>query len=828
MSTSSKYIQLSSSVLMEYVYSDQSQVNVPGNQFRISTAVAPIWKMSNQYTKIDQILNSDYSENIINGSPQGTGNVRNRSFAQIETYKSALLDINKVVPFNDYDSNLTPSAQLPISFSSVQAPVYDTIRLHLVQGFNFELNKGLSLSIKIKRKDGKSLFLCNFVYNRTDSFETLNPSPFFFGGRVYDTYVEIRVLSLYNLEYDYWLGTLTGDTVVEKITDGLGVQRDQQIQVYFSWIRDYITIDEQDYLFTQDTVAIDLPTRDQFETISAYIDESTGGDYVEFYAKYNSVIIEQFINDLNNSGFDFILLHDLTVSEYVSDPSVGGYNWIKTDELQISQVDNYDLPNVYRPIIKNPSAVAYKIDYVVRLYNRNDNSQVWKTASMISYETQKYGRKIGSINLGTNPIKTIIYNKNFVKEIKINKLTETPSSTTKYITSFIDATQISVSFDTLNLDAPVEGKLSNTKRINLPSMQNSASTGNIYSNGLARILIPSSVSFLKFVIYQNNGKSAQTPLNISGIGEIILSFTSNTGEDYEFLEYPTNYTSKTRGEIVYRLNEKESLNVLGFSNRTFNLYLINEKGDKTFLYNGNFYSQNEWKDLQTTNKIVDLEKQITSLTDTKNSYLGTIQQQTNQINQLNSQNLNILNQLRGATADDAQDSQTIATLKSALDSSNDTIQTLNEQVVNLTKELSIEQSKYLKDEGLITALQAQLAEQTLLQTFISVKPTISISDGTIKGGSDSIKDPMVKPSIQYYQAAITNNQASIVSTPSEAMTPVSTPPKTTTPLPTINQTKNIGDNQSVAGSSPNPANDPLRNNTFVERSGRGGGGGISL
>ena len=65
---------------------------------------------------------------------------------------------------------------------------------------------------------------------------------------------------------------------------------------------------------------------------------------------------------------------------------------------------------------------------------------------------------------------------------------------------------------------------------------------------------------MKFVIYQNNGKSAQTPLNISGIGEIILSFTSNTGEDYEFLEYPTNYTSKTRGEIVYRLNEPNGLN----------------------------------------------------------------------------------------------------------------------------------------------------------------------------------------------------------------------------------------------------------------------------
>ena len=32
---------------------------------------------------------------------------------------------------------------------------------------------------------------------------------------------------LYNLIYDYWLGVLTGDTVVERITDFDGVKREQ-------------------------------------------------------------------------------------------------------------------------------------------------------------------------------------------------------------------------------------------------------------------------------------------------------------------------------------------------------------------------------------------------------------------------------------------------------------------------------------------------------------------------------------------------------------------------------------------------------------------------
>jgi hypothetical protein len=750
MATSSKYVQLSSSVLMEYIYADNSQVNVSGNPFRISTNTAPIWKMSNQHTSIDQLMNSDSSESIINGSPIGTSNVRNRSFAQIESYRIALLDIDKVVPYNDYDPKLTQTSALPIIFNNVQAPVYDTIRLHLVQGFNFEQNEGLTLSVKIKKKDGKEIVLSNFVYNRSDTFEILNPSPFFFGGRVYDTYVEIRILSTYWLSYDYWLGTLTGDTVVERITNFNGVERDQLIQVFFSWVRNYTTTDEQTYGIIQDTIAVDLPLRDQFETISAYIDEAENGDYVEFYAQYNSNIIEQFILDLNQNGFDFILLHDLVQSEYVFDSSSSQYIWVKTNELQISQTSDYDQPNVYRPVIKNPSATAYKIDYVVRLYNRNDNTQVWKAASMISYEAQKYGRKIGSINLGTNPIRSIVYNKNLVKEIKINKVTEPVLNNTKYITSFIDATEISISFDTVNLDSNVQGSENTLKNINNPSIQNNASSGNIYPNGLARILVPDSVTFLKFVIYQKNSQGVNTPLNLSGIGDIILTFTDNLGDKIEILEFPTNYTSKTRGEIVYRINEVESKNILGLSNRNFGLYLINEKGDKTFLYNGKFYSPTEWMDLQSNNKIVGLESQIEKLTNDNNSNLSTVQNQSQQINLLSEQIRSLTTQLGLITSENNSDDETIATqqntintLQSTLNSNQTTISDLNTQISNLTSQLSVNQAKLLQEQGLISQLQSQLSGQIKLNTFSPISQTV------------------VQPSISFFDKELIRNKSSI-------------------------------------------------------------------
>lgn len=621
MATSSRYIQLSSSVLMEYVYSDQSQINVPGNEFRISTSTAPIWKIENSHNGQPQILNADNAEVVQDGLPIGTGNVRNRSFAVLEPYKVALLDIDKIVFYNDYDPKLTPSANLPINFTAPQAPVYDTIRLHLVQGFNFEENDSLIFSVKAKKKDGSTFILSNLVYRKEDTWETLNPSPFFFGGRVYNSYLEIRVLSLYNLIYDYWLGSLTGDTVVERITDFNGVLREQPISIFFSFSNVQSVIEDQTYLNLQGVRTIDIPVRDQFETVSGYIAESTDGDYIEFYATQGGSIIGSYINDLNNNGYDFIVLHDLVVSEYVYDSSTDSYSWIKTDDLQLSQISDYDLPNFYRPIIKNSSAISFKIDYTVRLYNREDNTQVWKTSTVISNQAAKYGRITRSINLGSNPVQTKIYNKKVVKDISINRISEPIINNTKYITSLSNNSSISISTSTIN---PGPTASSPTLVQGPNTLQNTGSSNTqIFTNGLARVLIPDSTVFLKFNIYQMvNGNNS--PMNLSGLGDLILTFTSNTDEDVDFVEFPNPYTSKGNGEVVFRLSEQDSKKVLAFTNKTFKIFLKNEANDKTFLYSGKFYNITEYQNLQIDDRVAKLEAQIQSLNTILTSQQATI------------------------------------------------------------------------------------------------------------------------------------------------------------------------------------------------------------
>jgi hypothetical protein len=743
MPTSSKYIQLTSSVLMEYVYADQSVINTPGNQFRLNTTTNPIWLMQNGHTNVPQIFNSDANEYIQSGLPIGTGNVRNRAFAKIKPYEGALLDIDKVVAYNDYDPLLTPTASLPITFTNPQAPVYDTIKLHLAQGFNFENNDGLVLSLDISRNDGKLINILDWVYNKADTWETLNPSPFFFGGRVYDSYIEVRVLSLYNLIYDYWLGPLTPDSVVLKISDGKGVKRDQLIQAKFAWIKGKKIVDDQEYITFYDGVSVDIPVRDQFESISAVIQESPSADYIEFYAAYNGQIIENFILDLNSSGYDFILLHDLTVSEYVWD-GTSSYNWIKTDDLQISQTTDYDLPNVFRPVIKNSSAIAFKIDYVVRLYNRNDNTQIWKSASMVSSSAAKYGRKLLSINLGQNPVQSKIYNQKVVKDITINRITEPVLDNAKYITSFLTNSSISISYQTIN---PVESSNSTVPQATQSTLQaKSASNSQIFDNGLGRVVIPNNTSYLKFNIYQKSN-NINSSIDLSGLGDFILTFTTNQGESLDIQEFPSPFVSKSKGEIVFRVTENEAKNILGFANKTFNIFLKNDKGEETFLYSGKFYSVEEFQNIAETDTVTKAQQQINSL----NTALLTSQ---NQVNAQQKTIVSLINQNKALASDDATDSQKIAALSSTVDE-------LNQEISRLSKELALAVSSIQLSNGLPAIEETTMVIDSSNEVAQS---TVSVSSST---ATQSVKPISGKPNTtqSYQESKLEKNKANINTKP---------------------------------------------------------------
>ena len=114
---------------------------------------------------------------------------------------------------------------------------------------------------------------------------------------------------------------------------------------------------------------------------------------------------------MNNSGHDYIMIHDIVLFESAEDFSSDPY-YRKTQTLQLSQINSLSDINIWKPIINNAFTNSFRIDYVLRLHNTIDNSQIWKYASITisGDDVSKFGTYNTSINI-SQPIVHKIYNK---------------------------------------------------------------------------------------------------------------------------------------------------------------------------------------------------------------------------------------------------------------------------------------------------------------------------------------------------------------------------------------------------------------------------------
>ena len=360
MATSSTYIQLSASVLLEYEYRNQSGSN---NQFNTNVQ-APWYLMENGHDNSIAIFNSN--------DTQLTGNLMTRMGTLTDPTLSryGYLELDLITALNDYDPQLTNTGNLPVVFSATQMVSYDVVRIHLTQGFNFENNKGFQFNLSYENVNDKKIQYLNLAYQDSDNYSQINPEPFVFGGKYYASFIEVKVPALYNLVDEYWSAIFSSAVVNDlpsyKLSGNAGPKRDSKINSSFAWIVQENEINGQQYFNSYDFKNIDLPTLDQFSNISAEIQDATDGDYIELYAAWNGQIIDNFITQLNNvPGNDYIILHELNVFEYIW-PAGGTPTWIRTGGLEFVQDSNYEDPIPYRPIIQNAAAVDFRIDYIVK------------------------------------------------------------------------------------------------------------------------------------------------------------------------------------------------------------------------------------------------------------------------------------------------------------------------------------------------------------------------------------------------------------------------------------------------------------------------------
>jgi hypothetical protein len=451
---SSRFIQLSDQILIEYIYTSQSAPT------EFNTADYPIELMRDLNTKGTYFFNTDTVNAIMGNDRDGAAVSNNKNKTQ---YVS--LDTSIGVPYNDYSPELTDSGLLLQTFSPNVDIAYDKVKVHFVAGFSFQEFDGIVFEVLAPRRDGVMLNLAsiNFLKNDTPQFAA---DPLLLGDKLYATYIEWRVPALFfmNNAFDATIPNEIG----YKITSGQGFLGTPPITLRASGIYQTITENAYSYYEMQEINSASILNRDIYDNLYAQVIQSTNGDYFELSGQVAGSSFSNFINTLNTTGQgDYVVFHEVSVTEQV------GTVFSQTSFQVYTQTSDFDEPILFRPIIKNANtAVSFSINYVLRLYNKADATQIIKNAKLTSFATQKYGRQMLQINLGVVPTVANVYNQinnDTGKQLVIG--TAAPADTnantseqiaaqlvvkTKYVTSFRDRLKVKAAISPVKVQTITE------------------------------------------------------------------------------------------------------------------------------------------------------------------------------------------------------------------------------------------------------------------------------------------------------------------------------------------------------------------------------------
>lgn len=392
----SRLYQLSNNVLLEYIWADTST----NNEDIISTSTAGIEIMQNLHDNSVSLFNSPSSINI-------TNNIRKFSVVNLNksATKWATLDDSRTLSWNDIDNNLTSNQDISASFSPQIGITYDTVRFHFISGLNFGDYLGYIFNCYIKRNDQSNVNLLSIKFMKNDT-PIFNPKPFIQGTALYSSYIEFKIPSVSEFVSQYNSNPSDTNTLGYKIVGNRTFLKSNSINFSIDGIDSVVKNNGFDNYNSTNLNIISINRVESYSNLSAYIGESSF-DYYEFYGSVNGVPFEDFMSSLNSEGNgDWIAIHQIIVSEQISN------EFIVTSNQMFIQLDNYQMPQIFRPVIMNSSiAASYALDYTLRVTNRNTGEQITKNSRVISTDVGKYGPRMSRINLDNAIVISNVVNK---------------------------------------------------------------------------------------------------------------------------------------------------------------------------------------------------------------------------------------------------------------------------------------------------------------------------------------------------------------------------------------------------------------------------------
>lgn len=604
MATTSRFAQLTDYCLVEYRYADPLAPEDYSYTFRriVNSAVDGQVQLMNRVDAADAV----------------TRNVRERSAVQISNGVYADTDKDQLPNYLDYNADL--------AWTEITAPncPYDTVVIHLLAGYNFEGIDGTMFKVTADERSGKEIVLCNVVFLKTADWFEYNPDPVLLGDKLYDRYIQVKIPSakLNNDIYYSLEGNPTqSQTFIAKSTsNNMGLLRANPLKVSAIEIASTTveSVGGANYnLYSiSSTKTVALNQSDEFALLGATIQESPGGDYYEYFATWGGGFIEDYIGATSGlPGYDYIVIHELTVREQI------GSIFTKTAFFQSIQEENFDQPNLFRPIVLNGSAVSFTIEYVMRLYNKANSEQVIRTGSVSSYNASRWGRDLTRISLLSEPESNKVYNKvvagptlpetTFLNNsLPVTVTGDQEAPPTKVIPAFFERTTITAQSDTIHLDG--EGQI---------AQQASGDTQPVYGQGDATIAISPFDNYFKFTILKTDVSrgNAPSPVDLGQNAAYYLVFIDNDGNKQRYLSVADEKLGDPQsGDLIFKVPGTDAVNILQFDDKQFWITSrFDETDAETSIYHGEFVAADELERMRERQRVAEERSKVKAAFDAR-------------------------------------------------------------------------------------------------------------------------------------------------------------------------------------------------------------------
>ena len=557
--TTSKYVQLTPYMVMEYMYADQPNPET----YNVNTGSTTV-----SYDKLINGLVQSMGGTDDNGvqifnQTQNYGLTKNTALNNVVrvTDNSFIpLDPNYIIPYNDFNPGLTSTVDLPVDFGSNFAIVYDSVRYHILAGYNLGNIDGVILGVDFLDVDGTYVtFSQIFLDSGFSGQYTLNPSPLMIGINSYDKYFEIKVPSLVNLNNQYISSptpSLTPASLLSHSGRGFVVGSPMRVRVYqvlnTTLTSGYVT-------YGANLIStLSLESEDPFRNIGAYIAPADTGDFFEYFATDNGGFIEDFILFQNSIGNQYYIQNDIKVFEQI------GTSFIQTANFYTIQTNAYDIPNLYRPIVRNSGvASSFTLRYTMTLVNSVDQSRVTRMASVTYNNPAKYGTYIAPLQLQNLPQVQKIYNKVATEtNISVPSSNPTPKVIVKYSNVFYERSLVNTTLTNLVV-----------KGTTITSADGgSVQDQTVYGQGKAYIRISPFDNYYKFTFYKQGADGNTQLIDLQSSGTFYMVFINNSNKKVSAPSIDDkNIANSAKGELAFKVSETLSTDVLQYNNRTYTI-----------------------------------------------------------------------------------------------------------------------------------------------------------------------------------------------------------------------------------------------------------------